>query len=226
MNKNSNSYQDKILELRHYVELEARALQNVSESKEVIIKDLAELSTKKTTIVKQIAESEKRLVDLEEVFNQTKETERKFVMDVEAELKNKTERLKTTNETLDEVSNKLDASTIALKEIEGFIEKEQDARARWLKEKIKLGVLLNEIEGLEKKFEKQQEANKKEEKKLDSLKIYLTDFYGKIGSYVKTAQETLEHVNKTFEETGVPIKFDIPDSQILNVDINNFEQLR
>lgn len=72
------------------------------------------------------------------------------------------------------------------------------------------------------KLEEFRKEVQEEMKNLDSTKTYLTDLYGKLAMYVIKAQDMIEYSNDYLEKHGVPIKFQIPDGEIIEVNLDNF----
>lgn len=219
------SYHAKVAELRKFVELEAQALQDVVEAKDSSLREVAELSERKSILTKQITVLEERLKSLGENFAATTEKKRLFIENAKGELASTKKSLKEVKEELQAITEKVEELKGVAGELQEFVAKETDARKRWLQENVKLGVLLKKQEEVMAEIEKSKKDADSEKKNLDDMKTSITEFYGKLGTYVSVAKQTLEHVNKSLKESGVPIEFDVAPGEVLKVDFNNFTQL-
>ena len=59
------------------------------------------------------------------------------------------------------------------------------------------------------------------QKEMDAFKQYLTDFYGKVATYTKAAEETIAYINDQVER-HVPLRFKLPK---VPVTMDNFNRL-
>lgn len=218
------AYEAKTAELRGLVELEAKKLQDVIEERDSCLREVRTLADRKDSLMRQLGNLEKSIQEAEQALTQTIDQKTKFVDTAKVELQKEKKSLGNIQAVLTKTLEEIEEITIVSREIKEFMLKESDARLRWLSEKQRLNESKKEYEERMKTLKQQELSTKENKKELEDLKTYLTDFYGKIASYTKSAKETLEYINEHFEKTGTPLHFRIPEGEVLQIDIDNFNK--
>ena len=215
-------YDKKVSELREMVDQEAKRLQDVVDKKEGINLEIKILSDKKTILTRGIAGLEQEIKEKQEALNQLVNRESSFVSSVKTELSKEKDDLKQTKDSLGNLTDKLNETKIVASEIDTFIKKEADARVKYLDQEEKLKLSQREFKEIESKTELDMKELVKRTKELDTYKQYISDLYGKLASYVKVANETVESVNSYLKEKNIPMEFGLPPGEIVKIYFNNF----
>ena len=215
-------YEIKIQELHKLVEKEALELQNIKEAKDSSLRDIQTFVERKSLLIVQIGKLEEQIKERERVLSETIERKVSFVESIKKERERERESLRETQKFFQRSLKDLENLTNVSNELKGFISKSSQARTEYIAEQEKLGRVKSEYEEVSPLLAKEKEETEKEKRELDEMKNYMSDFYGKISSYTKVAKETLEYVNEHLKETGTPLRFKVPEGEILEIDINNF----
>lgn len=218
-------YEKKISELRGLIETEAKNYQNVLESKDIALKEIADTRKEKARIETVISDLLIEQTEAEEALKQTIEKKTAFVESTKVELKKEKQALKETTDILSETSQKVSELLPVVKEIETFISKESDARERFLQAENIFITSKQKTEKIVSQAKKEKDEVIEKTKSLDTLKTYVSKLYGKLATYVVVAKETLEYVNETLEKKEIPLQFEIPDGEeILKIGFDNFNK--
>lgn len=221
----TSPYEKKILELRGLVETEAKNYQNALEAKDIVLKEIRETREEKSRIEGVIAKLQIQKAEEQEALKQTIEKKTAFVDSIKVELKKEKTALKETTDILSETSEKISELLPVVKEIEGFISKESDARERFLQAETIFNTSKVKTEKIVGEAQKEKAELEEKRQSFEGLKTYVSDLYGKLASYVVVAKETLTFVNETLEQKEIPLEFEIPDGKdILTIGFDNFNK--
>lgn len=215
-------YEKKAAELRKLISVEAIKLQDVVDQKIFALSEINALSSRKTALLGVLAGLEAKIKEKKEELNQLIERELSFVSSIKTETDSKKKKLNDTDKLLEEKNKDLETLTKLSLELNKFIEKEGDIRTQYLKQKEKLEESSKEYNKIENKVKTEKEFLEIKNKELDSYKEYVINLYGKLASYVKTANDTIKFVNNYLEENGVPIEFKLPPGEIMEINFDNF----
>lgn len=215
-------YEKKAAELRKLISVEAIRLQNVVDQKISALSEINALASRKTDLLGVLASLETKIKEKKDELNQLIERELSFVSSIKIETDSKKKKLNDTDKLLEEKNKDLETLTKLSLELNKFIEKEGDIRIQYLKHKEKLEESSKEWNKIENKVKSEKEFLEIKNKELDSYKEYIINLYGKLASYVKTANDTIKFVNDYLEENGVPIKFKLPPGEIMEINFDNF----
>ena len=214
-------YELKIFELRGQVEAEAKNLQNIQESKEFSFREVQALSEKKSRLKDVIDRMEEQIGDKEGVFKGIIEKKTGFLESAKHELKDEKNRLMKVQRVFQKTTEDLENLTRVANELRKFVIESSQIRAIYPEESRKLQKARDEYQKTISLTEKEKEEAQREKKEADEMKEYVNNLYGKLATYTKVAKETLEYVNKSLKETGVPIHFDVPH---IKLNIDNFNE--
>lgn len=205
-------YEKKIAELHDEVSKEAKLLQDVRELKESELKEIALLRERKAqnTILNFRLEGEINLS--KEELETTIETKGKFLNESERELREKIEEEKMLKGSIEELKKNAEEMGSVVGELQTFIERENQAREKWLSEQEKLSKAKTERLEISQKNEKEEAELLVRNKEFDVYKEKMKDFYGKIATYVVVARETIKQVNEALEK-NTPIRFQLPPNE-------------
>lgn len=217
-------YDKKVAELVSMVESKAKELQNVTEAKDVAILEVRQLGERKAALGKVLVVLEGKIKEAQEHLDQTVAREGHFVSSVKVELKKEKDSLKEVSETLEKTTERVNEMSPIAKELEQFLEKESTAQAKWLEAEKKLNASVKQYLDMKAQADADREDIAKQNQAQDAYKNYLTDFYGKLATYVRVAKETVEWVDEELEKRGVPVRFDLPPGEIMQIDFNNFNK--
>lgn len=217
-------YERKILELRGLVAEEAKKLQNVIESKDSALKAVREAGEEKSRIERLISKITQDQKEAEEALLETISRKTKFIESSKSELKREQTALEDTRLILTETSQKVSELMPVVKELEIFITKESDARERFLQAETIFHTSKEKAEKIISKIETEKSEIEEKRQSFEGFKTYVSNLYGKLASYVKVAEQTIEYVNQTLAEKGTPIQFEIPSEEIINISINDFDK--
>jgi chromosome segregation ATPase len=215
-------YDKKIKELGDLIQAEAQKLQKVLEAKDSALLETRKLKEQKTSLEIVLVSLENKIKEKENNLNQLIEREGIFLSSIKKEINQEKDKLKETKSLLEEKNLDLDSLTKLSFELNKFIEKEGDIRIQYLDQKQKLDKAQDEYKEISKEAKTEKEFLEIKNKELDSYKEYVINLYGKLASYVKTANDSIKFVNTYFEENGVPIEFKLPPGEIIQVDFDNF----
>lgn len=217
-------YDEKIAELHGLIQAETKKLQDVIEQKDSSLRDVAQLIERKARLVKEFVVVENKIIEAERILKETIDRKTKFIETAKQELVKEKNNVREAKELLVSLSEEVKQLHHVVTEYKNFIAKEHDAHKRYIQEKEKLDSATKQKDEFLLLIQKQRESIDKEKKDLDAMKVYISDLYGKLASYVTVAKETIEDVNKTLEEKNVPLHFDLPPGEILKIDFNNFNK--
>ena len=221
------AYDKKIAEIHDLFEKENKKFQDLIEKKDRAILELEETKQRKATLGGLLVNLDSRIKEKKEEFDGLREKERKFVSSVKQELKQEESSLKKAKENLDQTTDDIDEMTKIAIELREFLNKESDARIRYLEAQEKLNISERKYLIFQSKTEKEKEDLIIKNKEFDVYKEYLKDLYGRLASYVVVAKETVDWVNEYFKKNKTPIHFDLPPGEILKINFDNFiEELK
>lgn len=220
--QNRLQYDAKAAELRSLIETEAKKLQNITESKDIALRELKELTEKKTTLNHQIAVLESKNKEAEDHLAGMVEKENKTIDSLKAEWKKERARLEENQNLLISANKKLEALSGVVGEIEDFIQKESNARERYLEQHRKLVEVEEKQNKLALDITQKTQWLEEEKRSMDITKEYLKGLYGKLATYVVVAKETVEQVNEALKE-NVPLHFGSP-GKVVQIDFDNFNK--
>jgi len=215
-------YDKKIEELHQLLAKEAKKLQYVIDERESVLFEMKNLSRRKMALGKVIADLEKQTKEKKEVLNQLMERESSFVSSVKLELNKEKSSLEEIKKIKDKTKEELKGLNKVTSELNEFIKKEEDVRKKYLKERKELHLTQNENKKITIDTDSKIKELDRKNREMDVYKKYLTDLYGRIASYVKVAQESITSVNEFMEKNEVPLKFELPPGEVININIDNF----
>ena len=227
MNKrdyNPDSYEKKILELRTRRDDEARLFNKMVEAKETAIREHREWVERKALLVKQVEKLKSEIIEKEEHLQQILDRKNAFLDNAKLDLKRERESVNEARKIHRKTTDELEAILPVVKEFKEFIEKEQNARQRWQEEQSKADKAETTYKEVSQKTEQGKAELLTKEREMEIKKTYLVNLYGKLATYVVTAKETIEYVNEYLEKNGIPMKFNVPGNEIIEVTLDNFNQ--
>ena len=216
--------QKKTAEIRTMIETEARKLQDAIEAKDNSLREVASLAERKRLLNKTLNDLEVKIKEKEEAFKQINDKKNDFLSSVKQETIREKKALRETQKILSQTTVQLENLLALSRELEGFIKKHSDTRIKYLEESRVVSELESRRKQILPELQRRHEEIAQEKKDLDGMKTYLSDLYGKLASYTISAKETLEYVNEQLEETGTPIVFRIPEGEIIDINIDNFNK--
>lgn len=227
MNRNDykpDSYEKKILELHGKVTAEAKNLQDVLDSKMTLQRECSEQAERKARLFRELNSLEAKVKEKEEYLNEFTQKKYTVIESTKRELNKEKESLKETKKLSVKLSEQVNNLLPVVKEFQDFVAKEADARLRYLEEKKKLNASEKKHTKIMSEIENERKLIAEENKSLDGIKTYLTDFYGKIATYTRVAKETIEQVNEALENK-VPLYFELPPGEKeIKVEFSNFSK--
>lgn len=210
-------YVDKIADLNKQVNEEARKLQKLQEGKDNFLKDFSEIVGKKARLLKQISALEQKVLEEKDVLGEIKDTKRYLVNAVKVELKQETEKLKTTNHHLAELSLRTEELESIVLELSKFIDKNKEARQEYLTEKEKLENVKKENIVISTDTLKKSEEVVKQNKQLDDYRQAMIDWSGRLTTGLHKVREATKELNERLDKEGIPVVFDLPPEQKITV---------
>ena len=211
-------------ELAKEINAKARELQNVQESVANEFIRIRELAERKRKLNSELGSIEQQIKEAKRNLDETTERERKFLTDNEKEAAESRVELEALKKELSAVKKELDESVAVLKEIEGYKSLLEQTRTEYVCVKDELGAVEKKYRDLIDQGEKTKAEVAKEKKELGEAKTELHEFYGKVASYARQAQEILAYVNEAIENKA-PIRFTLPPGiEVLEIDIDNFDK--
>lgn len=219
-------YDKKVAELVSRVEAKAKELQNVTEAVDLAILEVRQLGERKATLGKVLNDLEAKIKGAQEHLSQVIDREQHFVDSVKKELTKEKSALKETTEILEKTTERINEMSPIAKQLEQFLKNESNAQAKWLEAEKKLNGSVKKYLDMKAQADADREDIAKQNQAQDAYKEYLEDLYGKLATYVRVAKETVEWVDQELEERGVPVRFDLPPGEIMQIDFNNFNQKR
>ena len=211
-------YELKILELRGNIESKAKELQNVNEAVDFSRQEVKSLAERKSLLKGQVDKLEVQIVHTKQILQETIEKKMVFVREVAQAIKDEKVSLKGIKEVVEKTLVDLDNLNKVSVDIQEFIIKHSETRQQYAKEHDKLEKVKKEYQEVSPKLDNQKLEILQEKKELGEEQNYVSDLYGKLASYTKVAQKTLEYVNKHLEETGTPLIFQVPEITIDSFD--------
>ena len=207
-------------ELEEILGLRRGELQSVEAELRQFRSEVRKMSEQKAALILQLGLLADEEAKVKERLDKTMRRENMFIETAKAELQKEREVVKNVKREAREARDEESSLKKVVAEIESYVRKEARARTRWLAVQEKLGKAERRYATLTVSAKAKLRKINEEQKSLDGMKTYLTDFYGKIGSYVAFAERTLEKVNKALEGK-VPTRFQIPPG---DVTFNNFQK--
>ena len=247
------------------IEAEVRKLQDVTEAKDVALRELTTLAERKGRVSKSLSDLELKIKEAERALQETIQRKDQVFVPIKAErqkektklhnireelkkkeahrdlcelvegkervllsIKEQTAQAKKKLTEMQNISQKASGELENLLRVSGELQKFVDGRdvikKQFLEEQERLGKSRHEHTVITAETTKQKQEISQEKKELDTMREYVADFYGKVASYVRSAKETLEYVNEQLEEKGTPVTFRIPEGEILEINIDNFDK--
>lgn len=217
------AYDKKVGELNKLVQIEAKKLQDVVDQKISIERDIQGLVQRKGSLKKAIDELERWIAEKNQSLTGLIKTEQHFISNAKQELKKETVALKEAQDKLEVVKATVEGLEKTASELKGFIEKAEQARRQYILRTSALNQVDKRLYEAEEKIKAYNDQRQKDQKALDDYKTYLSDFYGKVASYVVVAKETVEYVNEALANK-VPLHFQVPEGTILEINLDNFDK--
>lgn len=216
----------KLAELRTEIKTGNKVIQDIEQLKESSLPELKTLAERKSLLVGEIEALKNKKLAEQETLDEIIEKQTTFVNSIQREIeKEKTtlsEVRKVLKQTIDEMDNLLTVS----RELKNFINQESDARIRYLEARSKLDITEQERNQILTQVDKEKKELTDKQKNLEGIKTCVTELYGKLAMYVMTAQDTIEYVNEHLKQTGTPIVFGLPQGEMIEVDLDNFNELK
>ena len=211
-------YELKIFELQGQIEAKAKELQNVNEAVDLSRQEIKSIAERKSLLQSQIDKFEKQLKDKEDILQKIIERKKTVIEYSTQKLIDNRESLKKAQIVLHKVTKDLKGLTRVSIELQEFITKNSKVQKEYSKITFKLNQTTAEYDKVSTKIKKEKAEVQKEKQELSELESNVQDLRGKLATYVGVAQKTLEYVNKHLEETGTPLKFQVPEINIDNFD--------
>ena len=152
------------------------------------------------------------------------EGKEQILLSIKEQTAQEKKKLAEMREISQKASGELENLLRVSEELQKFVREGDAVRKQFLEEQERLGKSRNEYAVITEETKKQKQDIAQEKKDLDGMKKYVSDLYGKLASYVNSAKETLEYVNEQLEEKGTPIVFRIPEGEILEINLDNFDK--
>ena len=202
--------------IKDLIQEELNRISELKNSKALTFKELNVSVAKRNELSGKIAELER---DSQGILTTISET-------ISNSISNESLSLERTDRFFEAYTSRLKDLEKQATELEEYVAKEKNAHDRFIAEETKLSEAIKSRDAAITKAEEETKRIQEQTRGLDGLKTYLTDFYGKVATYVKVANETVEEVNKALAEKKVPLKFD----HVPKIDLSNFvefsEELR
>jgi chromosome segregation ATPase len=217
-------YDRKVAELQERVAKEAKNLQSVLNEKEAITKQVYCLIERKQFLNEQIHNLEINLKGKEDSINEIIKKESEFLSSIKEEQKKEANILKEIKKELSELEIYLSEKKNVISELNEFIKKERDVRERFIIEDEKLQNSLTISKQITKEVGEKLESLEIKNRDVDSLKQYVADLYGKMASYVRVMNETIEYVNEFLNKNKIPLEFELPAEEKIKISFDNFNE--
>lgn len=205
--------QDKISELSQRINEKARELQGVQEAVDSAIRDVRELGERKQKLNKEIFELDSAIKDKQSLFDSLLQKERDFLSSIQKEIEKEKNSLGEIKYKIQQEEGVLQEITVPVQECRNFLRKAKEARVLFLDQTKELADAEKKFREVSFKRDATIEEMDKRQKEMDFYKNYLTDFYGKVSVYTKSAQDVLEFINKALEEK-IEFTVELPDEPI------------
>lgn len=215
--------QRKVAEIADMIEREAARLQDASEAKESEIRAVRVLIDRKARLVSEIAALEQdikgRKAHIVSLTNQKKEALASHKKQAEQERK----RLRTASKELEKVLEQIANVQVIANDLQQSILQVERKRQEYREVHDKAAKARKEYKEVHPRIEKEKVEIVAAERGLASMNQTVMDMYGKLASYVQTAKKTLKYVNEELEKQDIPVVFDVPEGDIIEIDIDNFD---
>ena len=217
-------YDRKIKELHSLVEQEAKKLQNEIDKRNETLFEIKRLSDKKIVIVNVLSDLEGKVVEKEKHLNRLIDMEQEFLSSIKKEQNREKEKYLVIKRDLGGLDKRVEETRGVVEEINSFLKKNKNARSDFIKESAKLDIVKGVSRKMIDRVVQELEKIDKRNDDLDRYKRYILDIYGKMASYVKVMNETVEYVNMSLKNNEIPIRFGALKDKIFEIDINNFQE--
>lgn len=217
-------YQEKTAELRKMVETEAKNLQDIIDAKESALLEVRTLGERKVLLNKTLLDLEKKTEETQEFLEQLIKKNANYSEQAKQDYDRDQEKIKGNKDLLSKIDSKLEYLFKVSSEVGSFIGRESDSREKYLVQRDKLDKAEAKFKEIEHKLDLERKEIEQGKRELDVTKKYLTELYGKVATYVKVMEETIELVNESLKNNEVPIHFNLPKNKVLEVDFDNFNK--
>ena len=216
MNKNFSDLELKIKEAE-------RSLQETIERKDQIFVPIKADRAIERSKLNKIREELKKKEAQRDIYALI-ENKEQVLASLKEQTKQEKKRLAESQKVFKKFSGELGNLLRVSKELQDYVDQGEKFRNDFHKEEERLGKSRQEYKSISTETEKQKQEIAREKKELDTMREYVSDFYGKVASYVRSAKETLEYVNEQLEEKGTPVVFRVPEGEIIEVNLDNFDK--
>lgn len=205
-----------IYKLKGLVEEEAKRLKEAGDAKNEALRGIDLLTNERNKIKAQIEELEKENHEAKVTINELAKNE----------LAKEKKSLEVTGEFLTAYTEELAYLDKVEKELTEFISKEADAKERYLLAEKELNDAKTQKREIFELIAEEKEKIEIKNKELDGLKAYVSELYGKLATYVRVANDTIQHVNEKLKANKIPLQFDLPPKEITKINIDNFTEFQ
>lgn len=211
-------------ELAKRVNEKARELQNVQESVDAAHRKIADLQQHEQRLRKDADALEAQIKERREALDALIQLEYKFLSNIKTERSKESEALEKIRKGISELSQEQSVLGMMTDDARTFAAYRDEYKKEYLDVKAKFEAAEQAKQEALRMTETLFRDASVRQKEMDYFKQNLTDFYGKVATFVRTAEETLEFVNQELERKGTPIRFAIPEGQIMEFTLENFNK--
>ena len=212
-----------LIGLNEQIAVKRQELQDIENQKATGLEEIRQIAEKKQKLLGVIENLQSEVSNAQEVLNTAINRQSHFLESSETERKAQIQKLDSVKTHLENINSLIKESEPVAKELLKFVKKNKTAREKYLKQSAKLSKAETKYKAVQSEFKAKLADIKSGKQDLNGLKSYLEDLYGRLASYVSAAKDTLEYINAEMEKNGVPMRFGLPEGQILEIDMFNFD---
>lgn len=210
-------YEKKIAQLRSLISEAAKELQNISESKDLSLREVKALGERQAVLLKQNAQLEKEIDAAKIRLETTIDNKNRFIDRAKAELTRETESLKVVHKELTAKKKELAEAKAASVEVVDFIRNEKGANAKYLKTQELLVAAEKKLNIVTAANREQEEGMLKKRKELDEYYEYLKEMQGKMSSRLGFVHEATEYLNEKLRAGEAPFCLATPIEEVVTI---------
>ena len=203
-------YHKKAAELRALVEVEARRLQDATEAKDAVLRQIDPLLERKAKLDREISSLGKEIGEARQDIESLAEKKNEILASTKAGVKELKEKSDSLRLSLKKAQNDLKKLEKTASDIRDYLAEHSHASLALREAEEKLVKTQKEEAKISQKLKNDFENIQKEKKELDRFKDYVKETHSKLGEYVKVAKETIKEVNRLLKENKIPLHFEDP----------------
>lgn len=215
--------QNDIAKVRSQIEAVAAELQDVTEAKDSARQAVKQLVEQKSRLTKEITALENRIEDRKETIEALVERKKAVYESAKQQTREEKERLKEKQKALKQTVAEIDNVQTVAHDLQKSLNLLEAQRKEFQTLHAEAEKARKEYHTVSPKIQKEKAEMAAAEESLASMNKTVTDLYGKLASYVQVAKKTLTHINEQLEEKDIPLVFKVPEGEVIEIDIDNFD---